>query len=124
MIECANHTFEHNSELYEELDQQWDESVKAWNRKAQRKYRQQNPDHVRQRNSLGNRNAIKELLIEQSGHCGYCGITLHDDGVIDHIIPLSRGGTSDPDNLAACCKDCNHRKFTMTPDEWRNKRGW
>ena len=124
MIECANHTFEHNSDLYEQLQQQDRESARVSNRTAQRRYRQENAEHVRQRNTLGNRNVIKELLIEQDYHCGYCGITLYGDGAIDHIIPLSRGGSSDVENLVACCKDCNHRKFTLTPDEWRAKRRW
>jgi hypothetical protein len=30
---------------------------------------------------------------------------------VDHIVPLSRGGTSDPDNLALCCQGCNNKKY-------------
>ncbi len=28
---------------------------------------------------------------------------------VDHIIPKSRGGTSDKSNLRTCCSDCNKR---------------
>jgi hypothetical protein len=31
---------------------------------------------------------------------------------IDHIIPRSRGGSSDPDNLALSCPHCNAHKWT------------
>jgi 5-methylcytosine-specific restriction endonuclease McrA len=30
--------------------------------------------------------------------------------VVDHKIPQSWGGTSDPDNLQPLCEDCNHGK--------------
>lgn len=29
---------------------------------------------------------------------------------VDHIVPRSRGGTDEPDNLAAICKSCNSDK--------------
>ena len=28
----------------------------------------------------------------------------------DHIIPISKGGTKDPQNLVASCRDCNEAK--------------
>lgn len=43
--------------------------------------------------------------------CLYCGA--HPPAVIlhvDHIHPVSKGGTSDPDNLATSCEDCNQGK--------------
>lgn len=38
---------------------------------------------------------------------------------LDHKIPVTRGGTSEPDNLAYACKRCNDRKMIMTEDEYR-----
>lgn len=38
----------------------------------------------------------------------------------DHIIPVSRGGTSDLDNLGICTKQANQAKSDMTPDELIN----
>jgi hypothetical protein len=29
---------------------------------------------------------------------------------IDHVVPLARGGSNDPDNLALACPHCNRRK--------------
>lgn len=43
--------------------------------------------------------------------CQYCGA--HGAGVVlevDHIIPISKGGTSDMDNLITACLDCNRGK--------------
>jgi 5-methylcytosine-specific restriction endonuclease McrA len=37
----------------------------------------------------------------------------------DHVIPVSRGGSSTLDNLVTACLACNLAKSTMTPKEWR-----
>jgi len=52
--------------------------------------------------------------------CVYCGVahnSCRPDGtrvkcVVDHVIPLARGGTNDPDNLVFCCEKCNREKGT------------
>jgi hypothetical protein len=48
-------------------------------------------------------------LIDRDGYeCEQCGS--QDDLTIDHIIPLSRGGSDDLDNLHLLCRACNSRK--------------
>lgn len=45
------------------------------------------------------------------GKCAYCGNFVQcDKFTIDHIIPLSKGGTNDEENLQCCCKKCNQMK--------------
>jgi len=65
----------------------------------------------RKRTSISKR--VRWLILERDGHrCVYCGAT-PDDGirlVVDHRIPVVDGGTSEPDNLAAACEDCNDGK--------------
>jgi 5-methylcytosine-specific restriction endonuclease McrA len=46
--------------------------------------------------------------------CQYCGARADS---IDHVVPRSRGGRHDWDNLAAACRPCNTRKRDRTPDE-------
>lgn len=40
-----------------------------------------------------------------------CGVRLtKDNWSIDHVIPVSRGGSNNTKNLRACCISCNSRK--------------
>lgn len=49
--------------------------------------------------------------------CHYCQITTGKFH-IDHMIPLSRGGTNTMDNLTVACQQCNLRKHTLTAAEF------
>jgi len=44
--------------------------------------------------------------------CQYCGRSAKDGAIleIDHIIPKSKGGTDDIDNLITACRECNRGK--------------
>lgn len=43
--------------------------------------------------------------------CQHCGIHIRDDEVeFDHIIPVSKGGSSEEHNLRLTCFDCNRDK--------------
>jgi 5-methylcytosine-specific restriction endonuclease McrA len=46
--------------------------------------------------------------------CGYCGGTADS---IDHVMPRSRGGKNEWDNVIAACRGCNLRKRDRTPEE-------
>ena len=60
----------------------------------------------------------REHVYQRDGYqCVYCGAT--DLLSLDHIIPLSRGGSNTPENLATCCKPCNSSKGARTPEEWQ-----
>lgn len=54
------------------------------------------------------------------GRCEYCGTSLTlDEGVVDHIVPYSRGGYSTLRNFARACWSCNKLKGARTPQEWK-----
>lgn len=55
----------------------------------------------------------------ERGICYYCGKKVSPNEItMDHKIPLSRGGTSDRENIVPCCKECNNKKKYLTPWEW------
>lgn len=52
------------------------------------------------------------------GYCEYClsfSQFSPSHFEMEHIIPESKGGTTDIDNLALACRRCNGLKFTHTP---------
>lgn len=52
--------------------------------------------------------------------CVYCGAGVDSvELTIDHVVPLSRGGANDPENLATACRSSNRAKGARTPEEWR-----
>jgi 5-methylcytosine-specific restriction endonuclease McrA len=53
------------------------------------------------------------------GVCHYCsGIFPPDELTMDHVVPITRGGTSSRCNLVPACKECNNRKKYLLPLEW------
>lgn len=59
---------------------------------------------------------IHAIWVKQSGKCAYCEVSppkFH----IDHIIPISRGGSNWPSNLQLLCPPCNLRKHNKLPEE-------
>lgn len=75
------------------------EKVAGYVRKANFRRRQVPMDKV----------AREYVKVLRRDPCVYCGVrTLRQ--VIDHIVPVARGGTSRWDNLASACTSCNARK--------------
>ena len=54
---------------------------------------------------------IKRGLDEPRPVCPYCGKLIKSHRSIDHIVPRSKGGTDDPDNLVLCHLKCNVEKW-------------
>jgi len=51
--------------------------------------------------------------------CVYCGSPR--ELTLDHVVPKSRGGKNDWNNLVTSCQKCNLKKADRTPDEARMK---
>lgn len=75
---------------------------------------------AREKNAEGSHKAedIKFLYYKQSGKCLYCEKELEKTFHLDHIIPLSRGGSNWKENLQILCPTCNMRKSNKTPEEY------
>jgi 5-methylcytosine-specific restriction endonuclease McrA len=47
--------------------------------------------------------------------CQYCGARANL--TVDHVIPRSKGGTSEWENIVASCAPCNRRKGDLLPEK-------
>lgn len=58
------------------------------------------------------------VYIRDRGCCQYCKTYVsREESTFDHVIPKSRGGKTDWDNIVTCCYDCNQAKDCRTPTE-------
>jgi len=46
----------------------------------------------------------RAVFVRDGNRCQYCGANAES---IDHVVPTSRGGTHDWENVVACCRRCN-----------------
>jgi 5-methylcytosine-specific restriction endonuclease McrA len=71
---------------------------------------------------------IQELYQSQECRCLYCGIPIFFDIDCDlhrdHVVPISRGGTNYPSNIALACQSCNLSKGDKMLEAWIKDRGW
>lgn len=57
------------------------------------------------------RHTMIRVVRRDNNQCQMCGRVLRDDEIeFDHIIPLSKGGSSEEHNLRLACFDCNRSK--------------
>lgn len=65
---------------------------------------------------------IESLLIRQRRRCYWCekpfgSRTPH----LDHVWPISKGGSNGPENVVFACSHCNHVKQAKTPIEYAGR---
>lgn len=59
---------------------------------------------------------VKRVFKRFKGQCVYCGS--RERSTLEHLTPLSRGGTNDEHNLAVACHRCNCMKGSKMPLEF------
>jgi 5-methylcytosine-specific restriction endonuclease McrA len=60
----------------------------------------------------------RNIFARDNSICQYCGKRFSSSQLsLDHVIPRSRGGTSNWGNLVCACVKCNVKKGGRTPDE-------
>lgn len=98
-------------------------------REQAKRFEQENPDWVRAkknrrrarlRNAEGShtREDIQKQYEAQKGCCHWCDEPVGKKYHVDHVIPLSRGGSNGPENLVIACPTCNSAKGTKMPSEF------
>lgn len=66
---------------------------------------------------------IASLLSEVEHQCAYCEKSLKNRAYeIDHIVPLSFGGSNLVDNLVICCHRCNSMAHNLIFNSFQAKR--
>lgn len=62
--------------------------------------------------------SLRFEILRRDGHtCRYCGAKAPDARLaVDHVIPVSLGGSDAADNLVTACSDCNSGKGSTPPD--------
>ena len=94
-----------------------------------RQYRKKNPELIaalkrgykaKKRGAEGYHTAadILRLFGEQNGTCAACPGEIANGYHVDHVEPLSAGGSNWPDNLQLLCPTCNLSKGAKPMAEW------
>lgn len=97
-------------------------------------WKKSNPDYVRissatrkarQRSAEGKftKKDINNIRDMQNDKCAYCNTKLNGGGHLDHITPLSKGGSNWPKNLQITCVTCNLKKYNSDPIEFAQRIG-
>ena len=67
-------------------------------------------------NRIMSNNVTRRSIFTRDNHtCAYCNSK--ENLTVDHIIPQSRNGQDEWENLITCCLKCNLKKGNRTPSE-------
>lgn len=67
---------------------------------------------------------IDRLYSLQKGCCAVCKAHLGEKFDVDHVIPLSRGGSNGRENIQLLCPRCNRRKSAKDPVKFMQENGF
>lgn len=99
------------------------------------KYKAQNKDRIsaysrnrraKIRNADGSHTAydVRALLEKQNNCCAICSCSIRNGHHVDHIKPLSAGGSNDKYNLQILCQKCNLSKNSRDPLDFMQSLGF
>jgi 5-methylcytosine-specific restriction endonuclease McrA len=117
-IEDARRWREENPERYRATMRRYKRKHYRENREAYRVYVRNRRARLAEVDGSHSVEDIETMYHQQNGLCHYCGASIEDGYHVDHVIPLSRGGSNSPDNLVLACPHCNLSKNDRLPSEW------
>ena len=88
------------------LDPAWLQKYKEYQRNyAKKRYAEHNNAYAKMR---------FQILVRDDFTCQYCGRKSPDVVLeVDHIVPSSKGGKTEIENLQVACRDCNIGKSDL-----------
>ncbi len=121
---------EANAEHRRQYQRQWYEDnlahVLSYNASYTKANAERACEYVRQRRArkkmaagagfVDEKDRLDALTTGWGGLCAYCEKT---GTTWDHIVPLTKGGSNLPENLAPACKSCNSSKGAKLLADWR-----
>lgn len=102
---------------YKRMKEKHPEKIQAWKR-ASRHKRRESKSHI----NAATFKEVTQWLLEQPKKCSYCWRDCHKDYQLDHIVPLSKGGTHTIDNFTIACPTCNNSKHNHSLIIWIAKK--
>ena len=122
---CAKYRATHPEQIRQATADYYARNKEA-KRAASTQYAKDHPDRVRAWHSTrsalvsgadGTHTAadIAAQRTRQKGLCFWCGEKVSRRYHVDHVIPLARGGSNNPENLVISCASCNSRKKSHHP---------
>jgi 5-methylcytosine-specific restriction endonuclease McrA len=134
-----------NKEKIAETNRQWAKAnpersaarTQRWREKHPEKadlWRKENPEAFRaiklrrrgrEANAEGSHTGadIKRIGEAQRWRCHWCAKPAKKNYHVDHLVPLSKGGTNWPNNLVIACANCNLRKSATDPIAFAQRNG-
>jgi len=67
---------------------------------------------------------LKKMLESQKCKCIYCKTNISNNYHADHIVPVSKGGSSFIENIQLLCPTCNLRKRAKMPEDYAKEIGF
>lgn len=121
------------SDKRSEINKLWYENNKERLRDARKSWRLNNKDKTRVYTSnyrslkinagKHSKEDIDYLLMVQKNKCVLCKNNLKKYHV-DHIFPLSKGGSNTKENLQILCPKCNREKSDKDPIKFMQQKGY
>lgn len=80
---------------------------------------------IRNASGILSKDIINRLMILQKELCVVCKVSLKEVKYhLDHIQPLSKGGTNNDENVQLLCQSCNCSKGAKDPIEFMQSKGF
>jgi 5-methylcytosine-specific restriction endonuclease McrA len=118
--ELVSRWYKENTDRFKETNAKWHATHPESNRISGHKRR------ARKLENGGSFSAeqIKNILKQQKNKCVVCRANISKTFHIDHIFPLSRGGSNSATNIQLLCPTCNRCKGARHPIDFMQSRGF